>query len=58
MGAVFLKNDEKILYLISGDNEKIHGCKCSGFEVLDAENRRGQEKSICRWQKRKEIKLS
>lgn len=41
MGAVFLKNDEKILYLISGDNEKIHGCKCSGFEVLDAEKSEG-----------------
>lgn len=41
MGAVFLKNDEKILYLISGDDEKIQGCKCSGFEVLDAAKSEG-----------------
>lgn len=41
MGALFLKNNEKILYLISGDNEKIQGCKCSGFEVLDAEKSEG-----------------
>lgn len=41
MGAVFLKNDEKIFYLISGDNEKLQGCKCSGFEVLDAAKSEG-----------------
>ncbi|MCM1173058.1 MAG: desulfoferrodoxin [Clostridium sp.] len=41
MGAVFLKNDEKIFYLISGDKEKLQGCACSGFEVLDAEQSEG-----------------
>lgn len=41
MEPVFLKNDEEILYLVSGKKENLRGCKCEGFELLDSSSAEG-----------------
>lgn len=41
MEAVFLKRDEEILYLVSGEKENLGGCKCEGFTLLDSSTAEG-----------------
>lgn len=41
MEAVFLKNKEEILYLVSGSKENLGGCKCEGFALLDGSTAEG-----------------
>lgn len=41
MEPVFLKNEEEILYLVSGNKEKLKNCRCAGFELLDSSSAEG-----------------
>ncbi len=41
MEPLFLKNDKEILYLVSGSEENLKGCKCQGFSVLDSSSAEG-----------------
>ncbi|GFI18335.1 desulfoferrodoxin [Lachnospiraceae bacterium] len=41
MEPVFLKNGEEILYLVSGKKDRLAGCKCEGFSILDSTTSEG-----------------
>lgn len=41
MEPVFLKNNEEILYLVSGNKENLKGCACNGFNLLDSSSAEG-----------------
>jgi len=41
MEPVFLKNNEEILYLVSGKEENLKSCKCEGFNILDSSSAEG-----------------
>lgn len=41
METVFLKKDEEVLYLVAGSKDKLSGCKCEGFTLLDSSTAEG-----------------
>lgn len=41
MESVFLKNNEEILYLVSGKTDNLNGCMKEGFHLLDGTSAEG-----------------